>query len=403
MPSNRGFWRFGGGLAVSVSGALWVATHRGAARFPAPDSARPAKVPRPVIDTVLLNGHGILRDQRGQPRLEWPAGQGNLEIQFAVPMFADRERVRFAHRLRALNETWHETGDSGTAFFAHVPPGRYEFEVKAFGYGSPMSAQRASIALTLLPPIWQTWPFRIGMFLTGLIIIAVAIRARMRAVARKFALVTEERNRIAREIHDSLEQTLFAARFQLQVVEGTLPHAEDETPSAQQKAITRLEDLLEQGVEETRDAVWALRSGIFGRADLPTAISVSLGTVLQGHDVQFSLKTVGKTYRLVPQLEWQIGRIIREAVTNALKHAQPSNITVRLTFDSGRFCAEVEDDGRGVTELTMAEREKEGRFGLKGMRERAARMGAQFSIQSHLNKGTLITITLKHQGAHHEL
>jgi signal transduction histidine kinase len=192
-------------------------------------------------------------------------------------------------------------------------------------------------------------------------------------------VISEERNRIAREIHDSLEQTLFAAKLQLEAAEG----------SEGARPLARAGELVRRAIEETRAAVWSLRTGVFGRADLAVAISVTAGEILRGTRVAFALQVEGAPYRLPAVVEWHIGQVVREAFTNALKHARPGALAVRLTFQPERVAVTVTDDGAGFSPA-----ESGGGYGLQGMRERVRPFRGSVTLESQPGRGTAVTVEI---------
>lgn len=383
LPSDRGLWGFSHGLALDDEGQLWVATHRGALRFPDPDAAQATTIPAVTIDGVMLDGRRLR-----PPSPFANVGNGNLEFLFAVPMYVDRARLRFRHRLRELSDTWHAGGDFGSAYFANVPPGRYTFEIEAYANdgSAPGDLSRARMVLTLSPPLWRTLPFRLALALALAAAATLLLRARFRRLARQYSLVAEERSRIAREIHDSLEQTLFAAKWQLET-------AEEIASDAQRGILEKLHALLERGMAETRDAVWALRSGTFGRLPLHRALTALAEEALAGAGISCAVKVEGAPFALPAHVEWHLGRIVREALTNILKHAGASSVEILLAFEPHQLVTRVRDDGRGA-HLDREAKAKEGHFGLRGMEERARALGATLSIETTPGCGTTVIVTI---------
>jgi signal transduction histidine kinase len=219
----------------------------------------------------------------------------------------------------------------------------------------------------------------IGLVASGLGVLALVVRARLRR--RRQKLLAHERSRIAREIHDSLEQTLYAAKLQLEVAGARAPEPH----------LERGIELIERAIDETRAAVWALRTGVFGHADLATAISVTAGDSLRHSRVAFSLETEGTPYRLSGVTEWHIGQTVREAFTNALKHGKPRHVAVRLRYGEHGVRVSVADDGVGLARPIDTGLHT-GHYGLRGMRERLRACGGDVTLDSRPGRGTTVRI-----------
>jgi two-component system NarL family sensor kinase len=214
-------------------------------------------------------------------------------------------------------------------------------------------------------------------------VLGVAIeRARLHA-RRLEAAQTEERNRLAREIHDTLAQDLSAIAFQLEAAEALLAQAAE--PERVRRSVSAALDLTRKGLEETRRSVLDLRAApLEGRA-LPAALA-ALAAGVETPAVAFEAE--GADVRLPPAVEVGLYRIAQEALQNALRHAAAARVRLRLETVSGRVRLTIEDDGRGfATEGTTANR-----FGLVGMRERAHLLGGSFQIESSPGGGTRVTV-----------
>jgi signal transduction histidine kinase len=153
-----------------------------------------------------------------------------------------------------------------------------------------------------------------------------------------------------------------------------------------------VQDEVTRCLEETRRAVWDLRDRGVGGGDLGPALARSVRRLCQAASVPAQVHTVGKARHLPHAVEDDLFRIGREAVTNALKHARPTRLEVRLAYEAERVTLTVTDDGAGFApEAVPAEH-----FGLLGMRERAARIGATLEVRSAPGEGTTVQVVLPH-------
>ena len=210
--------------------------------------------------------------------------------------------------------------------------------------------------------------------------------ARLNTVTQQATLLGE-RNRMAREIHDTLAQGFTGIVIQLEAAEDML----DDDPAAAQSHLRRAQSLARDSLAEARRSVMALRPQALERHDLAGALRGLLTQLTAGTNIQTDLQVIGSMTDLPPLLEDNLLRIGQEALTNALKHAQPHHITIQLTFGPDEVRLQVKDDGCGFVVGGQDGVKPAGSgFGLIGMRERAAKIGAQLVIHSVPDKGTEI-------------
>lgn len=218
-------------------------------------------------------------------------------------------------------------------------------------------------------------------------VLGVAIeRARLYARRLESAQV-EERNRLAREIHDTLAQDLSAIAFQLEAAEALL--AQQAEPERVRRSVAAALDLARKGLEETRRSVLDLRAAPLEGRTLPAALA-ALAAEAETPAVTFEAEGADASTRtpLPPAVEVGLYRIAQEALQNALRHAAASRVLIRLETFSGGVRLTVQDDGRGFT----AEGPAASRFGLVGMRERAHLLGGSFQVESSPGAGTRVTV-----------
>lgn len=201
----------------------------------------------------------------------------------------------------------------------------------------------------------------------------------------EFAAILNERNRMAREIHDTLSQGLSAISMQLEVVKRQLP-----PESKVRESLEVARALARTNMTAARKAIWNVRSQDLEDGDLATALGDVLRNLTEGAETKGELRVLGRMRRFAPVTENNLLRIGQEAITNAAKYAQAKNILVTLDFEERQFRLSVEDDGKGFD--VQAPPPSEGGFGLQAMRERAAQLHAEYSITSGSGKGTVVML-----------
>jgi signal transduction histidine kinase len=234
-----------------------------------------------------------------------------------------------------------------------------------------------------------------GTSLLGVAGVALAARRRLREQAVRRAMaeaelvaMLAERNRIAREIHDTLAQGLGAISMQLELVrdklhgptDGVRPHLE--TAHA----------LVRRSLADARSSIWQMRSQALEERDLAAALEALGRQLADGTGIEVVLRVTGRTRRLPPVTENNLLRIGQEAIANAVRHAAARRIEVGLEFDEGHVRLTVRDDGRGFDERRTGT--PAGGFGLLGMRERAAQMHSDLLVSTAPGAGTEVRLNV---------
>jgi two-component system NarL family sensor kinase len=205
----------------------------------------------------------------------------------------------------------------------------------------------------------------------------------------------EERNRLAREIHDTLAQGLSAITLQLETADAVVTSR----PQRAQEAIRRALSLARSNLEEARRSVVDLRAAPLQDKTLPEALAVLIQHVCDDPsvEVQFSYSPAEDFPPLATRLEMGLYRIAQEALANACKHANAQHIQLSLTADDESLCLVVQDDGRGFDPDHVASSVHEGHFGLASMNERVKLLGGNICIESEPGAGTYITVRVPYK------
>jgi signal transduction histidine kinase len=250
------------------------------------------------------------------------------------------------------------------------------------------------------PPWWNAE--RAAYILAALIGVIVAflawVSALRRRVAAQSALIwqrvkreteLQERQRMARELHDTLEQDLAGIGLSLEAAAQALPGS----PKAAERHVALALEQLSAGIEDVRYSVWSLRDPSFDPDDLAGALG-ELGRQLakcSARPIAIDVKIHGARSPLPPGVEDDLLRIGQEALTNAVRHGNANRITVALKYEPETFHLIVRDDGRGFDTTAAV---PPGHFGLVGMRERAQVIGARLEVHSRAGEGTQVDVLM---------
>jgi two-component system, sensor histidine kinase and response regulator len=203
----------------------------------------------------------------------------------------------------------------------------------------------------------------------------------------KQAAILEERNRMAREIHDTLAQSFTSILMRLQTAELDLPDRPEVMHNLQLAC-----ELARQGLAEARRSVYALRPQPLEQKSFSEALQRCLEDLVTPAQIAYEFCLSGKLKPLPEHMEDELLRIAQEAIRNACKHAAANKIEVHLTAMPSKICLVVRDDGKGFAFAEPSTREG---FGLISMRERVQQLGGKFALSSQLEQGTEIIVEVE--------
>lgn len=202
------------------------------------------------------------------------------------------------------------------------------------------------------------------------------------------ASILEERNRMAREIHDTLAQAFTGILAQV----GAAKQVLTDDVEAAQAHLDLIKELARTGLTEARRSVIALRPQLLEEGSLQSALHRLVAQIrAAATDTTLYYEIEGAVYSLPTEVENNLLRIGQEALTNAIRYANADEIRVELVYDRDQFCLRVRDNGQGFGVGSISASEG---FGLLGMSERAERIGAQLTIRSQPGQGTEIIVTV---------
>ncbi|WNH48955.1 triple tyrosine motif-containing protein [Stenotrophomonas aracearum] len=380
-------------ILADAQGRIWFATNRAVHWIDPRHIARnPSTAPLPP--TLL----GLQVDDKPaplSPYLRLPAGSRDLRVDYTAPALRVPERVRFRYRLDGVDEEWREAGTRRQALYSRLEPGSYRFRVIASDDTGAWSKQEASFNVTVLPAFWQTAWFALAMLALGAVLVWLFVRWRV-AVARQrmqrvYRARVGERERIARDLHDTLLQSVQALMLRIESSRRRL--ASGDTAAAETGLAKALEEA-ESGLVEGRDRIRELRRDEATGDDLEAAVNTLPALLELPAQVEFKLEVHGRPRRWRQPELGEVYRIVREAFANACRHASATHITVRVTYGLLRTTVEIDDDGCGIQDEVLAQGGAEGHWGLPGMRKRAALCGGTLDVQALPGGGTRVRLQL---------
>jgi signal transduction histidine kinase len=325
--------------------------------------------------------------------------QSVFRFQFAALNYDSPHKNRYAYTMEGFDRTWQFTDATRRlATYTNLDPGDYTFRVKASNNDGVWNERGVALRLTILPPWWKTNSFRALCAAASFLLLWAAYQLRVRQLAHQFNMRLEERvaerTRVARDLHDTLLQSVQALLLGLQAGINMLAAR----PADARKVLEDTADHASQAIAEGRDAVQGLRRSTVEKNDLAAAIR-TLGEELASAastqpSPKFHVVVEGTSRNLHPILRDEVYRLAVEALRNAFRHAAAQNVEVDIRYDEKFFRLRVRDDGKGIPSDALSGDGREGHYGLPGMRERAKIVGGKLAIWTELDGGTEIELNI---------
>ena len=369
-----GVWRM-------PDGRIWFSTIRGVTVIDPNHLAHNLPPPPVVVEDVIVNG------QREQPaatgRLE--SGGRNVDFVYTALSFVAPTRIAFRYILEGFDRDWTDAGPRREAFYTNLPPGSFRFRVMACNVDAKCAEAPHAIAFSIAPHIYQRTWFLPACAVLVASLVWLAYRLRVRRLRAQFAIVLAERNRIARELHDTLIQGFSGITMELQALLGRL-HGSRERDD--------LEEIIRDAgwcLREARRSLAGLRNVQGARSGLDVAVEQTARQVTEGKDVRLKLRIDDSLPELPASAGYNLLRIEQEAIANAIAHSGAPVVEVDLRRVAGGVELSVRDEGEGfdADDRTLVQF---GHYGLVGMRERAQEIGARLVVTTAPGKGTTVTV-----------
>lgn len=371
-------------------GTLWFATGNGVARV---DPYQPMEMTQASTITIKgLTADGIDFDITADS-VQVAAAPQQLVIKYSALNLSAPETLRFQYRLDGHDEEWVDAGLSRQAVYSRLRPGNYEFHVRALDEHGHFNLSEAVLPI-VIPQVFYLRP---GFLLLGAGVLLVLFFwiSRVHLQREKATLRTRleerfhERERIARELHDTLLQSVQGMMLSFQAVADSLPE-ESRARLSMERALNRAEQVMAEG----RDRISGLRGQMAPAEDLVAAFQALPQEVGDTASTVVCVSNTGAPLALRHEARDAFYQIGREAAFNAMRHAQASQISVNFSYASHTFEMLVVDDGIGIDPLYQRMRGRPEHGGLRGMYERASRIDASLVIFSNANGGTRIRLSL---------
>src|ERR1700754_498691 len=375
-------------VAKSIDGKLWFLVGTEGVNFVDPNHLRFNNVPPPVqIEQFVVDRKIYDATSTGSGPLRLPPLIRDLQIDYTALSLVAPEKILFRYMLEGRDTEWQEAGNRRQVFYNDLGPGTYRFRVMACNNSGVWNETGAFVDFTIAPTYYQTAWFRILIFVLLLLVLFGIYHLRLRQVARvvrgRMEERLEERERIARDLHDTLLQSVQGLILKFHALLKQIP-ADSPAHDALEKTLDHADQVLAEG----RDSIRNLRVNSASLSDLPAAFRSVAEETSQGRDAVFKTVVEGRVRDLHPLVLEECYCIGREAIINALSHSEGQHVEAEIAYDVRQFRLRVRDDGRGIEPKILEAGGRSGHWGLQGMRERAEKIGGQLRFWSRPETGT---------------
>jgi ligand-binding sensor domain-containing protein/two-component sensor histidine kinase len=376
-----------GSNAITVAfrdrqGALWFGTELGLSRLiPGPDP--PQRQPPILISGLRIAGDSRPISALGETMVSGlilNPSQNQLSIDFVGLGFAAGEGLKYQYKLVGANEDWSVPADQRTINYASLSAGSYRFMVRAVTADGIVSPTPATVAFTILPPIWQRWWFVTMIVLTVGLAIATTYRYRVRRLIE----LERVRTRIAADLHDDIGSGLSRIAILSEVARHQV-----NLDSPVREPLAAIAGASRDLVDSMSDIVWAINPNRDQLSDLVQRMRRFASDLFTAREIEFcfSAPDEKRALRLGADVRRQVFLIFKEAVNNIARHSHCTEAQIDLGIESKWLTMKVTDNGPGFEPADINDGQ-----GLVSMRARAEGLGGELQINSNNGSGTTVLL-----------
>jgi ligand-binding sensor domain-containing protein/signal transduction histidine kinase len=371
------------------TGALWFGSNYELSRF-VPDAERPSPPPATLVSSVRiagidqpvpLLGASAIQNLRLQP------AQNQVTIDFFGMVFRTGDPLQYQYRLEGADRDWSAPTEQRTVTYASLSPGHYRFVVRSAAAAGGTSLSAASVAFTILPPIWLRWWFLTAATLAAALAIYAAHRYRVAHLVQLHRM----RMRIATDLHDDIGASLSRVAIMSEVAKRQIA-AEPEVSASMLGDIAHS---ARDALGSLRDVVWAIDPRHDTLEEVLARVRQFAAGLLEAQGIQWEFDAPSDLdgVTLDPEQRRELFLFYKEAIHNLLQHSSCRSARATIALHDGLIIAQVGDDGRGLAADDVAVSSKGNGVGLSSLRTRADRLAGELRVTSLPDGGTELTLT----------
>ena len=368
--------------AITRNGDIWFPSIVGPLKISPAFTNKSSTVPI-VLKQIIADGRSLpVRDP-----LKLAASVSQLEIHYGAIELKSQSELRFRYFLENFDKRWNDAGSRREAYYTNLPPGRYILHVAASDLSSPESTSEFTLAIVKQAHFYQSLWFYAACALITIGLILLSHRLHRQRIEREFQAVLRERSRIAWEMHDTFLQGCASVSSLLEGLSMT--NALSRGP--ERTLLDSARSLVTATIDDARRVVWDLGQHTLGHGDIAQLCGDLAAQTQERDGIEIEYATKGQRVLLPQATVYQIVMVVREALLNAVRHANPSKVRLSIAFTRSEIEIEIADDGRG---FDMSAPLEGSHFGMSVMRERIQHLEGKLRVESSIGHGTRITISI---------
>jgi len=371
------------------SNALWFGTLQGLSKLVPALEERSETLPI-LIQRVRVAGNDLPVPDLGVPQLRdlnFAANDNQLEIKFVSLGYRSGDVLQYQFMLDGADRDWSAPTNQRIVNYANLRPGTYRFLVRAVNADGVVSKEPASIAFTIVPPVWQRWWF------LALVVLALVAATHLiyRYHTRRLIELERVRTRIATDLHDDIGASLSKIAI-LSDVAGQQVATMRDSPVA--GPLVQIADTSRDCVDAMSDIVWAVNPQRDHLSDLTYRMRRFAEDLLDAKGIEFSIQSSldERDVHLGADLRREVYLIFKECINNLVKHSGCTEAAVTFSISGPWLAISISDNGKGFEPGSNGASGSMGGHGLTSMQRRAQALGGSLTIDSRIGSGTSITL-----------
>ncbi len=384
-------------------GRLWFPTTKGLAVID--PATKVNELPPPVVIEEIIADKkrvGDIDSNSATPKVpsgtvHLPPGRGEWEIHYTALSFQAAAKNRFKYKLEGVDPDWVEADTRRVAYYNNIAPGSYTFHVTACNNNGIWNETGAKLRFTLQPHYWQTWWFQSLGVMGSLSVVAAGARyatkkrmqLKLERIEQQHA-IERERTRIAKDIHDDLGASLTRITFL-----GELAETDKAKPESVENYVRRIVATARDTVRSLDEIVWAVNPRRDTLNSLVEYVAHYSGEFLEGTNLRCRLDLPDSVpdISLSSEVRHSLFLVIKEFLNNTVKHAQATEVSIRMKLEGDSFLITLQDDGCGFAPLEQSEKRHSN--GLENMRKRVENLGGLLELHAARKQGTRVSFEVQ--------
>jgi len=375
-------------MSTTPDGKLWVATAHGLAMLDLANLHRSTSKSQVYVDEVTVGRY----TEPASREIILPPGTHHVAIHFDTVELASPEKIRYQYRLDGVDAVWLDADATQLAVYTSIPIGIHNLHMRASNASGIWDRAGATYPINQKPYYYETLWFRGFSLASGLALLSGAYLFRLGQVRRQMRILLEERlderERIARELHDTLLQSVQGLILRFHAITERLP-ATEPSRGSMEHTLDRANQVLAEG----RDRVGSLRVLADTGGNLAQLFTTAAREIIHNGQMEFDVVIAGNPRQLNAVAREEAYWIGREALMNAVRHSKGKRVEIELIYSDKTLQLRIRDDGHGIDESSLSAVPKKS-WGLVGMRERARKIRSQLEILSRVGAGTEIELVV---------